>query len=182
MTQAVLVANGEPTKDHSHLVDGADMVVRFNCTRHYAKGWTGSKTTVLALRGAGGPWVTSMAAGDKQVRLHDPVVAAAREYWFYDWPDLIGAYARTYTLECGRIRLMGRPPIKKARELLHSIGADGTPTLGLVTLYHVLSAFPEYELHGVGWRWNTGWEGHAWSAEEQLCRGFEAQGRITFHD
>lgn len=176
----MIIGNAPPVGDWSEQIDRADIVIRFNACRYFATGMTGSRTTVLVLRGA-------LEVGDRfganPAAIPPAVTKTLREVWFLygtaaqhrrilNTHGLQGRTART--LDPGFIETVGR-------EL--ELAGDKMPSAGMIAIALALLN-PDFAAHrvgiaGFGWR---GWHGHDWERERSLCESLARWGLLRILD
>ncbi|MBZ0135240.1 MAG: hypothetical protein K8I27_02565 [Planctomycetes bacterium] len=204
--RVVLIGNADVAIDYSALVDGSEVVVRFNECPNFG-GNTGTRTTILCLINTG-------AVGRdlyKQARLRELAPARqAGEIWFRgrrdNWLDallitLFQFRRRKKKLDYGPklMRANGLrdtpavyPPrgfLKRARRKLRAVDpqrpwAKVNPSSGFLAIERVLDdpRFAGHEVCLIGFTWERGTprrtfrDQHTWDEEETLCREHDTKG------
>jgi hypothetical protein len=167
----VLVGNALPEKNFSESIDTADIVLRFNFCNHFESGRVGHKTDILCL-------VNTEERFRSSGELPTRVLDSATEIWLIarappDHGDLI---LKANNIDKGLTRIYTNE-LTTLREKLGTAAQTQKLSSGIVALERVLTdpRFRLYEKQLVGFTWE-GWQGHAWSAEQELCESYRKSG------
>ena len=192
---AIIVGNGELTRDLSEIVDSAQFAMRFNEPKA-SIGMSGSRTDILMLAASSKPM---------QRRLTDPnflasaTFKAAKEVVLAYHPEIIRKYhpkpnflsrlkGRRSDWTMRTIELVGAAG-KEIRVMPPQFYIDGCselrmcevfPSTGFFGIRYVLSLLParEWDVKLCGFSWE-GWKRHAWLNERSWVEDRIASGRVS---
>lgn len=196
----VLVGNAPLKRDHSSLVDRADLVVRFNIPRTYGAG-SGTRFDV---------WTIANTAGGRQ--LADSQVFKSAVYkdqpsqlWIPRSVDvhkeLRALHTESETLLTSASEIDFSDEIIRANDLkqlnivrfpanvywgcLDILRSAATrqervriPSTGFLTIYYVLQILSQRPLIVIGFSFE-GWNGHPWHLEKKIVQHWADQGMLT---
>lgn len=158
----VIVGNAEPTRNHTPLIDGAAMVIRFNRVPFLHTGMVGSKTTVQVLQNM------DFHNGDA------PMVNREQTWIISENPEKdFGAKVALANNIQGWTRiysdLLGVPAKLKAKG-----GSSGF----IVIEYLLANGYDQwFDIALACFTWQ-GWNGHAWEMEKAFCIKYGSEGRL----
>ncbi|MDM8173467.1 hypothetical protein QT327_03685 [Olivibacter sp. 47] len=163
------MGNALPLKDYSELVNGHDIVIRFNRLNFLWTGFLGRKTDIWAIQNM-----------DETLR--------RRKTLFGEWERLLiiseNKY-KDYTQEILQVN-------NWEEKLYSTIYSDDLPlkeklrgnngSSGFIILEWVLQAYPNllYPISIVGFTWE-GWTGHSWELERELCYQYQFEKKVKIH-
>ncbi len=195
----VIVGNGEINEGVADMINGFDLVIRFNDCRSLGPG--GEKTDIVAVCNTGRPgkamtqdvlWKESAAVKQAtaiwSVR-HPAKFAEMQPHILQHWPELddfcsdySDAFAAIATSSGKEHLIIPREVHDELDRQLSAVAVDPyvCPSGGLLTIAHVLSLNETQKdtvfIVGFG---HQGWNGHPFNAEKQLVSDWKAAGRLS---
>lgn len=192
----VIIGNGEPAKDVGSVIDGADIVIRFNACRTH--GAAGRKTDIVAVCNTGRPAREMIEGGWRHLEpvqaaeaiwcvRHPAAMAGRRDAILARRPDL-GDFFDDRTeafaeLATSRGQSCAVLPASVHERLDAALGftaaAYVVPSSGLFVIEHVLGeiADPADSVAIVGFG-HQGWDGHPFAAEREIVERHAGAGRL----
>jgi hypothetical protein len=195
----MIVGNGDIAQEVAPVIDGADMVIRFNGARNFET--AGNRTDVVAVCNTGRPakamlsdtaWCESVPVRDCSAiwSVRDPQkFMEIKPDILENFPDLTDFFD-DYTEDFERFSAHRG----KAHVVFSAQTHDGVekeikayqperyvvPSSGIMVMAHVLNdpAFADDEIAFTGFS-HQGWNGHPFEAERQLVNAYVASGRLT---
>ena len=160
-----VVGNGQISLRDGRMIDGCDVVVRFNGA--HSCGMHGTRTDVLALGNASEINAWSM---------NPRAVSAAHTIWS---PEAVKPEARS-----GAEAIRGKPYLVLgwAPDVLapYATRSGAWASTGIVVIAHIRQAYPEAKIHLFGFS-HRGSEVHDWEAEAAFCDALEREGVLIRH-
>ena len=201
MNGIVLVGNAPLKKNHSFLVDNADLIVRFNLPRTYGSE-SGTRFDAWVIANSGGGrrfvdgrvfinavykckpsqlWFPRCVEVHKALRAQHPdsqtLLTAASE------TDISDEIIRANDLQQENILRFSASVYWSCMDVLSGVATRHDParipSTGFLTLYYILTILEPQPVTLVGFTFE-GWKGHPWHLERKIIHQWSDEGRLTF--